>query len=151
MRNPEKILKVFLVVLAGADLVTSVPLLLFPDWLIGLAKMNSDVVSWAMYRSGTIEPLFARGIGLLWLLTFYLQARAAQAPRSRPELISASLFFRFCGMMFDLSEIIFFLPAANVTSPAITWTLIVFVLLDLPSLVLVYWLSRKAEIKLPLL
>ena len=63
-----KLLRGTLLFLVFFDLVIAVPALFFPDWILSLAKLNADGVPGAMYRSGTIEPMFLRGVGILWLV-----------------------------------------------------------------------------------
>lgn len=118
-----KYLKRLLFFLVLFDLAIAIPALFFPGWIIELGKLNSDQVVGAMYRSGHIEPIFLRGIGLLWLLAAYVQFIAWRDPPNRLQAINIALVFRFAGGTFELIEIAYLLRQVNFGDPLIFWVL----------------------------
>lgn len=125
------------------DLAIAVPALFFPRWIIALGKLNSDLVVGAMYRSGTIEPLFLRGIGLLWLLAAYVQLMAWKDPAKRLQAINIAIVFRFAGGTFELIEMSYLLRQVHFGDPLIFWVLGVFVAGDyLLIAIMIFFLKR---------
>jgi hypothetical protein len=122
-----KLLRATLLFLVFFDLAIAIPALFFPEWAIGIAKLNSDAVRGAMYRSGTIEPLFLRGVGILWLVAAYVQLLAWRDPLGRLVAVNIALVFRFLGGTFELVEAAFLLPRVGFGDPLIFGVLAVFV------------------------
>lgn len=112
------------------DLSIAIPPLFFPGWIIEIGKLNSDFVKGAMYRSGPIEPIFLRGIGILWLLAAYVQYIAWKDPPNRLQAINIALVFRFAGGTFELIEAAYLLRKVQFGDPLIFWVLGGFVVGD---------------------
>ncbi len=141
-----KLLKVCLLGLVVFDLVIMVPALIFPGWVIDLGSLNSGSVAGAPYRSGSIEPMFLRGVGILWLLAGYCQYIAWRDPENRLQAVNIAIVFRFCGGTFELMEILFLLPAAGFNDPLIYWVLGGFVAGDYLMIGIMVFLLHKAKL-----
>lgn len=133
MIGHEKSLKFFrgiLLFLVFFDLAIAIPALFFPGWVISIAKLDSDAVTGAIYRSGGVEPLFLRGVGVLWLLAAWVQYLAWRDPLHRLPVVNIAIVFRFFGGTFELIAVLFLLPAQGFHDPLIYWTLGIFVVGD---------------------
>jgi len=150
MMSDEKALKVLrgiLLFLVFFDLVIAIPALFFPGWVVSTAKLDSDAVAGAVYRSGGVEPLFLRGVGVLWLLAAWVQYLAWRDPLNRLSAVNVAVVFRFCGGTFELFEVLFLLPRQGFDDPLIYWTLGVFVAGDYLLIGAMVWLLHR--LKLP--
>lgn len=141
-----KALRVCLLGLVAFDLVIMVPALVFPGWVIDLGSLNSGSIAGAPYRAGQIEPLFLRGVGILWLLAAYVQYVAWRDPVNRLLAVNIAIVFRFCGGTFELIVILFLLPAAGFNDPLIYWVLGSFVAGDYIMIGIMVYLLHKAEL-----
>jgi len=133
MKSKEKCMKYLrwiLLFLVFFDLSIAIPAFFFPGWIIEIGKLNSDLVVGAMYRSGPIEPIFLRGIGILWLLAAYVQYIAWKDPVNRLQAINIALVFRFAGGTFEFIEIAYLLRKVQFDDSLIFWVLGVFVVGD---------------------
>jgi len=149
MANRETYIKLLRLCLLGLvifDLVIMVPALFFPGWVIDLGSLNSGSISGAPYRAGNIEPLFLRGVGILWLLAAYVQYVAWRDPVNRLQAVNIAIVFRFCGGTFELIVILFLLPAAGFYDPLIYWVLGAFVAGDYLMIGIMAVLLHKAEL-----
>jgi hypothetical protein len=124
------------------DLSIAIPALLFPLWPITLAKLNADVPG-AVYRSGLVEPLFLRGVGVLWLLAAWVQYLAWRDPVGRLSAVNIAIVFRFCGGSFELFEALVLLPRVGFHEPLIFYVLAVFVAGDYALVAAMVWMLRK--------
>ena len=141
--GPMRYLKWLLLFLVFFDLAIAVPALFFPEWLISMAKMNADLVAGAMYRGGQIEPIFLRGVGVLWLLAAYIQYIAWKDPARRIQAVNIAIVFRLAGGTFELIEAAYLLPRVSFGDPLIYWALGIFVAGDyLLVAVMAYLLHR---------
>ncbi len=122
-----KYLRWTLLFLVFFDLSIAVPALFFPGWIIEIGKLNSDAVAGAMYRPGPVEPVFLRGIGVLWLLAAYIQYLAWKDPANRLQAVNIALVFRLAGGTFELIEAAYLLRAVHFSDPLIFWVLGIFV------------------------
>lgn len=127
-RDPAatKWLRAILLFLVVFDLTLAVAALLFPRWVLALGKLNSDAVRGAMYRGGPIEPIFLRGVGVLWLLAAYVQYLAWKAPERNLAAVNIAIVFRLAGATFELVEVLFLLPAVQFGDSLIFVTLGIF-------------------------
>lgn len=126
MNTKEKCMRYLrwvLLFLVFFDLSIGIPAIFFPGWIVEMGKLNSDFVQGAMYRSGPIEPIFLRGIGILWLLAAYVQYIAWKDPVSRLQAINIALVFRFAGGTFELIETAYLLRKIQFGDPLIFWVL----------------------------
>ena len=139
-----RVLKAILLFLVFFDLVIAVPALFFPEWVVGLAKLNAD--PGGPYRAGDIEPLFFRGVGVLWLLAAYVQLIAWRDPVGRVLVVNIAIVFRFLGGTFELMEVVYLLPKAGFTDPLIYWTLGSFVAGDYLLVGVMIYLLKKLEL-----
>lgn len=142
-----KLLRFCLMGLVLFDLVIMIPALFFPGWVIDLGSLNSGSISGAPYRAGNIEPLFLRGVGILWLLAGYCQYIAWRDPVRRLQAVNISIVFRFCGGTFELIVILFLLPAAGFNDHLIYWVLGAFVAGDYIMIGIMAFLLHKAQLK----
>ncbi len=108
-----KWLRAVLLFLVVFDLILAVAALLFPRWMLAIGKLNSDAVRGAMYRSGRVEPIFVRGVGVLWLLAAYVQYLAWKEPVRNLVAVTIAIVFRVAGATFELIEVLFLLPAVQ--------------------------------------
>lgn len=129
------------------DLALAMPALLLPGWIIGLGKLNSDAVAGAMYRIGSIEPIFLRGVGVLWLLAAYVQYIAWKDPAKRLQAVNIAIVFRFAGGTFELFEVAYLLPKMHFSYPLVYWTLGVFVAGDYLLIAVMAFLLKKLGLK----
>jgi len=141
--DPMKYLRWVLLFLVFFDLFIAVPALLFPQWVIGMAKMNTDAVTGAMYRSGPIEPIFLRGIGVLWLLAAYIQYIAWKDPAARMQAVNIAIVFRLAGGTFELIEAAYLLPRVSFGQPLVYWVLGIFVVGDYLLVAVMAYLLRR--------
>lgn len=129
------------------DLSIAIPALLFPEWVIALGKLNSDHVVGAMYRSGPIEPIFLRGIGLLWLLAAYVQWMAWKDPTNRLQAVNIAIVFRFAGGTFELIEIAYLLRKVHFGDPIVFYVLAFFVAGDYLLIAILAFLLKRLRLK----
>lgn len=108
-----KWLRAILLFLVAFDLTLAVIALLFPRWVLAIGSLSSDAVHGAMYRSGPIEPIFLRGVGVLWLLAAYVQLLAWKDPARNLVAVTIAIVFRTAGGTFELIEVLFLLPAVR--------------------------------------
>ena len=132
------------------DLFLAVVALFFPHLLIKIGSLNSDAVTGAMYRAGNIEPIFMRGVGILWLIAAYVQYVGWRDPVGRAHVVVSALVFRFCGGTFEMIEGLFLLPRAGFSDPVIYWVLLVFVVGDYLLIGSMVYMLRRAGVKLEL-
>ena len=136
-------LRGILLFLVFFDLSIAVPALFFPEWIIEFGKLNSDSVVGAMYRSGPIEPIFLRGIGILWLLAAYVQFIAWKDPANRLQAVNIAIVFRFAGGTFELIEMAYLLRNVHFGDTLIFWILGIFVAGDYFLIaILIFFLKR---------
>ena len=150
MSDNEKWLKYLrgvLLFLVFFDLALAIPALFLPELIVGLGKLNSDAVAGAMYRSGAIEPIFLRGVGVLWLLAAYVQYIAWKDPATRLQAINIAIVFRFAGGTFELFEAAYLLPGVHFNYPLVYWTLGVFVAGDYLLIAVMAFLLKKLGLK----
>ena len=150
MNNNErwmKYLRGILLFLVFFDLSIAVPALFFPEWIIELGKLNSDYVVGAMYRSGPIEPIFLRGIGILWLLAAYVQFIAWKEPAKRLQAVNIAIVFRFAGGTFELIEMVYLLRKVNFGDPLVFWVLGVFVAGDYLLIAILIFILKRLDLK----
>lgn len=141
--NWMKYLRGILLFLVFFDLSIAIPALVFPEWIIEMGKLNSDTVVGAMYRIGPIEPIFLRGIGILWLLAAYIQFIAWKDPANRLQAVNIAIVFRFTGGTFELVEMVYLLRIVHFGNSIIFWILGIFVTGDyLLVAVMIYILQR---------
>jgi hypothetical protein len=133
------------------DLFLAVVALGFPHLLIRIGSLDSDTVTGAMYRSGNIEPIFMRGVGILWLIAAYVQYLGWRDPAGRPHVVTSALVFRFCGGTFEAIEGLFLLPRTGFSDPVLYWFLLVFVIGDYVLIASMVYMLRRAGVKLQLL
>lgn len=132
------------------DLFLAVVALFFPHVLIQIGSLDSDAVTGAMYRPGNIEPIFMRGVGILWLLAAYVQYVGWRDPVGRPHVVTSALVFRFCGGTFEAIEGLFLLPRVGFSDPVLYWVLLVFVVCDYLLIGSMVYMLRRAGVKLAL-
>ncbi|MBI4651811.1 hypothetical protein HY745_11120 [Candidatus Desantisbacteria bacterium] len=142
-----KYLKLILLFLIFFDLSIAIPALFFPQWVIGAGKLNSDFISGAMYKSGPIEPVFLRGIGILWLLAAYIQYLAWRDPINRLQALNIAIVFRFAGGTFELVEASYLLRQVQFGDPLIFWILGIFVAGDYILVAVMAFLLKKLGLK----
>ena len=141
--NWMRYLRWTLLFLVFFDLSIAIPALFFPTWIIDLLKLNSDIVTGAMYRSGPIEPVFLRGVGVLWLLAAYVQYIAWRDPARRLQAINIAIVFRLAGGTFELIEVAYLLRKVQFSDPLIFWGLGIFVAGDyLLVAIMIFFLKR---------
>jgi hypothetical protein len=132
------------------DLFLAALALVFPHLLIRIGSLDSDTVTGAMYRAGNIEPIFMRGVGILWLIAAYVQYVGWRDPVGRPHVVASALVFRFCGGTFEAIEGLFLLPRAGFSDPVLYWFLLVFVIGDYLLIAAMTYMLRRAGVKLQL-
>lgn len=142
-----KLLRATLLFLVFFDLAIAIPALFFPGAIIDLGHLNADDVAGAMYRAGHIEPIFFRGVGVLWLLAAWVQFLAWRDPEKRLVAVNIAIVFRFCGGTFELVEVLFLLPAVGFSHPLIYWVLGFFVLGDYLLIAAMAYLLHKLGLK----
>jgi len=142
-----RFLRGILLFLVFFDLSIAIPALLFPRWIIEMGKFNSDFVEGAMYRSGYIEPIFLRGIGILWLLAAYVQYIAWKDPVRRLQAINIAIIFRFAGGTFELIETTYLLRQVQFGNPLVFWVLGVFVVGDYILVAIMIILLKKLGLR----
>lgn len=142
-----KYLRWLLLFLVFFDIAIAIPALLFPGWIIETAKLSSDAIAGAMYRSGTVEPIFLRGMGILWLLAAYIQYIAWKDPARSLHAVNIALVFRFLGGTFELVEAAHLLRSVQFGHPLIYWVLGSFVAGDYLLIAIMVLLLRKLDLK----
>ncbi|MBW1675091.1 MAG: hypothetical protein JRF30_06145 [Deltaproteobacteria bacterium] len=150
MKTNEKwmrYLRWVLLFLVFFDLSIAIPALFFPKWIIEMGKLNSDLVVGAMYRSGPVEPIFLRGIGILWLLAAYVQYLAWKDPAKRLQAVNIALVFRFTGGTFELIEAAWLLRTVQFGDSLIYWVLGVFVAGDYLLIAVMILLLKRLDLK----
>ena len=140
-------LRWILLFLVFFDLSIAISALFFPGWIIEMGKLNSDLVKGAMYRSGPIEPIFLRGIGILWLLAAYVQYIAWKDPARRLQAVNIALIFRFAGGTFELIEAAYLLRKVQFGDPLIFCVLGIFVVGDYILVAVMIILLKRLGIK----
>lgn len=142
-----RFLRAILLFLVFFDLAIAIPALFFPGRIIELGKLSSDMVAGAMYRSGPIEPLFLRGVGVLWLLAAYVQYMAWRDPANRLQALHIAIMFRLAGGTFELVEIAYLLRKVHFGNPLIYWVLGIFVAGDYLVVAVMVFLLRRLGLK----
>ncbi|NOZ88016.1 MAG: hypothetical protein GXP49_17500 [Deltaproteobacteria bacterium] len=140
-------LKTLLMILVLFDLSIAALALFYPHSWISFGHLDSSTVPGAPYRQGTIEPLFLRGVGILWLLAAYVQFLAFKNPEERPWAINLSIVFRFFGGTFELVEVLFLLPMVKFDYKPAYWLLGGFVACDYICIGLMVLLLWSLKIK----
>lgn len=140
-----KALRALLLFLVFFDLAIAIPALAFPGWVIGLGALNADVPG-ALYRAGPVEPIFLRGVGLLWLMAAYVQYLAFRDPERRLVAVNIAIVFRFCGGTFELIEALVLLPAAGYEHQLTYWVLGSFVAGDYLLIAAMVYLLHKLDL-----
>ena len=142
-----KLLKLILIGLVLFDLAIAVMALFKPDLWISWGHLNDPAVPGAPYRQGVIEPLFIRGIGILWLMAAYAQFLAWKDPENRTWAVNISIVFRFCGGTFELLEVLYLLPRVGFNYSGAYWILGSFVVGDYVCIAFMAYLLYKLQIK----
>jgi hypothetical protein len=140
-------LRGILLFLVFFDLALAIPALFFPEWILELGKLNADHVVGAMYRSGHIEPIFLRGMGVLWLLAAYVQFIAWKDPAKRLQAVNIAIVFRFAGGTLELIEMAYLLRIVHFGDAFVFWTLGVFVAGDYLLIAIMIFLLKRLDLK----
>ena len=109
----QKWLKYFkIVMLFGAcfDFITGSIGLFFPDFVVSMGGLAQATNPGAMYKTGLIEPVFIRGVGILWLWASYIQFVAWKDPVKNTMAALFAFIFRILGALLELVEIFYLLP-----------------------------------------
>lgn len=108
------------------DLAIAIPGLFFPEAMIDFARLNADDVAGAMYRPGHIEPIFLRGLGVLWVLASYVQYLAWRDPERNLVAVNVAIVFRGLGAGLQVIEALLLLPLAGFGHPTLYVVLVLF-------------------------
>ncbi len=141
-----KLLRATLLFLVFFDIILGVVGVGFPQVFIMVFKLNTEITG-AMYQSGLVEPIFIRGVGILWFLAAYVQFLAWKDPASRPLVINIALIFRFCGGTFELIESLILLPLVGYSYVWGHVTLAIFYIGDYLLIAFMIYLLKKCNIR----
>lgn len=128
------------------DMILAAVALFSPVFFLSIFKLNADIPG-AVYRAGAIEPIFVRGVAILWALAAYVQYLAWKDPVGRPLVLNIALVFRFCGGTIELIESLFLLPAAGYSYIIGYITLAVFYIGDYLLIGWMIYLANRCGIK----
>lgn len=142
-----KLLRWILFGLVLFDLAIALPALCFPGWVISLGHLSDPSTPGAPYRTGAIEPLFLRGVGVLWLLAAYVQLMAWRDPVERIWAVNIAIVFRFTGGTFELLEILWLLPRVGFDYSLAYGVLVFFVVGDYALVGTMVWLLHRAGLR----
>ena len=141
-----KVLKISLIVMAIFDLTTGSIGCFFPEAVISFGSLN--IGPGALYPSGPVEPVFLRGVGVLWIWAAYIQFLAWKYTVERPHLIIIAMLFRFLGGTLQLFEIIFLLPAVGFGNTNTFLILGGFVFGDYLLIIVTFLMMKKLDLKI---
>jgi hypothetical protein len=143
-RFEYKLLRAILLFLVFFDLLIAILALFFPHFVIATWHFDDPHVPGAPYRQGVpIEPIWMRGVGILWVLAAYVQYVAWRAPVARLTAVHLAIAFRFVGGSFELVELLFLLPAVGFDHWLLLWTFPVFVVGDYALVATMIWCMNR--------